>query len=66
MLSDRCNDDTCSLLASLFLQNLSHHLSVTVIQMADWFVEEDKVEGLTQGTDKRNSLLLSERHFPIC
>ena len=43
--------------------NAGHNPPILLIQMADRFIQKNKIERLAKGADQRNTLLLSERHF---
>ena len=60
MLPDGCDNNSCSLLACLFHEQPAHYGTVVVVQVADGFVQEDKVERLAKAADKSDALLLSE------
>ena len=61
MFADGSHYDSRSLAAGFFCQQPAHDCSVLVIQMADGFVQEDKVERLAKAADKSDPLLLPER-----
>lgn len=60
MLPDGCDNNACSLLARLFHEQPAHYGTVVVVQVADGFVQEDKVERLAKAADKSDALLLPE------
>ena len=63
MFSDGGHHHTCTLSVGFFGQYPSHECAVVVVQMADWFIQEDEVERLAQGTDESYALLLPEGEF---
>lgn len=60
MFPDGCDNNACSLLARLFHEQPAHYSTVVVVQVADGFVQEDKVERLAKAADKSDALLLPE------
>lgn len=60
VLPDGCDNNACSLLARLFHEQPAHYGTVVVVQVADGFVQEDKVERLAKAADKSDALLLPE------
>ena len=60
MLPDGCDNNACSLLARLFHEQPAHYGTVVIVQVADGFVQEDKVERLAKAADKSDALLLPE------
>lgn len=59
--ADGSNNDTCSLPVGFFLKQVRQKVVVVVIQMADRFVQQDKIEGLAQAAYEGYPLLLPER-----
>ena len=60
MLSDTRNDDASPLSFGLGSEQLAHNLTVGIIEVTDGFIDKNKVERLTQGTNQRYTLLLTE------
>ena len=62
MLADAGYDAASPLLLRLSHHDFAHDAGVVVVEVTDWFIGEDEVERLTEGTHHGYSLLLSERH----
>ena len=61
MLSDGGYDDSRTLAPCFLCEQVAHDGSVSIIQMADGFVQEYEVKGLAKAADKSDTLLLAER-----
>ena len=64
MLADAGDDDGSLLATRLLGEDFGHDGSVAIVEMADGFVEQYKIEGLHQGTNHGHALLLPIRHVP--
>ena len=62
MLTNRCGHHGSSLSSRLAQYNVAHDVAISVVEVRDRLIEEQKVVGLTQGTYEGNTLLLSVRH----
>ena len=60
MLADRGHQYAGSLPAGFFQKQLHHRFAVVVIQVADGFVEQDKIQRLAKCTNDGYALLLPE------
>ena len=64
MLSNGCYNNSCSLLSCFFHEQSTHNDTVFIIEVADRFIQKDKVEWLAKAAYKSNALLLAERKLP--
>ena len=62
MLTNRCGHHSSPLSSRLAQYNVAHDVAISVVEVRDRLIEEQKVVGLTQGTYEGNTLLLSVRH----
>ena len=56
MLADRGHNDTCPLSIRFLHQYPGHNPSILLIQMADRFIQKNKIKRLAKGADQRNTL----------
>lgn len=62
MLADTGDDDACSLFMCFLHHDVGHYTGVRFVEMGDGFVGKQEVEGLHEGTNHSDTLLLAEAH----
>ena len=63
MFPDAGHNHSGTLLHGFFRKDTGHVLGIDFIQVADRFVHEQEIEWLTERTNQRYALLLTERHL---
>jgi hypothetical protein len=59
MFANRGGDDTGPLFAAFAQDYISHNVAIAVVEVRYWLVEQQKIEGLAQGSDDGYTLLLT-------
>ena len=63
MLANRCGNDASTLALSLAQDNVTHYIAIAVVEVRDGLVKKYEAEGLAQGSDECNTLLLAVGHL---